>query len=91
MKGKPAIASLKHLVNDFLWVIELFCVWTRIIFDWCNIITTDCLSNVFEFDSTACLNFFVKEKNQKLPSNSYGQQLSKPEVIMLPEKLRQFW
>ena len=65
MKGKTGYCIFKILSYWFLWVIELFCVWTRIIFDWCNKITTYCSSNVFEFDSIACLNFFVKEKGHK--------------------------
>ena len=51
MKEKPAIAYWKYVVNDFDNWLNRFCVWSRIIFDYCNKITTDGLLNVFEFDS----------------------------------------
>ena len=36
MNGQPAIAYEKYIINDFLLLVEPFCVWKRNIFDWCN-------------------------------------------------------
>ena len=74
------------------WVIELFCVWTRIIFDWCNKITTDFLSNVLEVDSIACLKLLSKKqviKNFLEIQNSKHKQAILSDVareLQTPEK-----
>ena len=54
-------------------------------------ITTNDLLNVFEFDSITCEKHLSKKKPLNLPRNTHGQQFGKPEVIMLPGKLLQFY
>ena len=70
MKGKAAIAYQTCVVNDF------YTGWTVLRvneddFDWCNKITTDGLSNVFEFDSMAYYKFLSKKNVKNLHRNAY--------------------
>ena len=92
MKGKPAIANLKYMyvVNEFNVWSNLFVFSKRKIFNWYDEITTDSYFHDFEFNSLSCKKHSHRKKKRKnLPRNAYGQPFRKPEVILLPEKLRQ--